>query len=127
MGIKQAKSTAWKYFSLYIRKRDSLCDSFRCCTCGEVKPFRLADAGHFIPGRSNSILFEETNCHAQCSACNRFKQGKWPEYYKFMLEKYGQIEIDRLIDLKSKIVKLKESDFREIAKKYKALSEGFSD
>jgi len=66
--IKQAsnpkKTTAWRNFARYIKLRDAINTTgdiyyARCITCGEVKPIEEMDAGHGIPGRMNSILFNE--------------------------------------------------------------------
>lgn len=113
------KEKAWSWFSKYIRKRDSLGDVFMCCSCGKVYPIKGAQAGHFIPGRNNAVLFEENGVHAQCYSCNMHKSGNWPGYYEFMLEEYGQIEIDRQLSQRNKIIKYTASDYQEIAMKYK--------
>ena len=69
----------------------------RCVTCGRQYPWRgnFLDAGHFVPGRRNSILFEETNVHPQCKGCNR-NSGEPLRYELYMRTRYGQDEIDRL-------------------------------
>lgn len=54
-GKKTASRTAIerldKIFSLYIRLRDSRAfgfKAFKCISCGQVKPFRMADCGHYF-------------------------------------------------------------------------------
>ena len=120
----KAKATAWMWFSRYIRARDCMAYSGtildgRCISCDKPVRFDEGDAGHFIPSRRDSILFEETNCHLQCRKCNRFEQGAWVEYESAMLLKYGPKEVDRLKSLKFTTVKLRESNYREIADKYR--------
>lgn len=68
---KTPKKKAWDAFSRYIRTRDCLKSTGdrnrgACVTCGRVFDFKKLQAGHFIPGRVNSILFDEQCVHAQC-------------------------------------------------------------
>lgn len=71
---KQARGRAWRAFSLFIRLRDSDNGLCECVTCGEVYPATGSgkmQAGHFIPQRAcPPLVFDERNCHAQCSRCN---------------------------------------------------------
>ena len=116
---QKAKEKAWKAFSLYIRHRDSLDGEIcMCCSCGRIYPLKKMQAGHFIPGRSNAVLFEENGVHAQCYGCNVGKGGNWPGYYEFMLAKYGETEILRQLSERNKIIQYKTSDYLEIAEKY---------
>lgn len=105
-SIKSLKAKAWKLFSEYIRRKDADANGIaKCVTCGHEEHWKQMQAGHFIPGRCNSILFEESGVHVQCARCN-YNEGNGPEYYPFMLKTYGQAEIDRLRALRHKTVKL---------------------
>lgn len=90
--IKTYKAGVWYEFSLYIRSRDSdnngICT---CCTCGKKMFWSGVEcqAGHFVPGRTNNILFDERIVHSQCSRCNEYLGGNHWEYRKFMKSKYG--------------------------------------
>lgn len=93
--VSSAKKKTWKVFSLYIRTRDCVAttghrEEGKCVTCKKVFPIKSLQAGHFIPGRHPSVLFDERNCHAQCMQCNVYKRGNMVAYYKVMLERYGQ-------------------------------------
>ena len=95
------KAKCWDLFSDVIRMRDCLQTMHRpdwgmCCTCGVIKHITDLQAGHFIPGRHNLILFDLRGCHAQCYRCNIPLKGNPRKYHKFMLEKYGQEVIDEL-------------------------------
>ena len=70
-----------------------------CCTCKRDYPIGKLQAGHFVPGRMDSILFEPTCVHSQCYRCNIKLGGNWVRYYRFMQKKYGQAQIDRLMEL----------------------------
>lgn len=124
--LTKAKEKAWKAFSRYIRRRDCLFENgFRtdyaaCCTCGKVDTWRSLQAGHFVPGRRNSTLFDEQNCHAQCTSCNMFKGGNLIPYFLFMEQKYGRDTINRLRAANNETVKYTADDYKRIETLYKA-------
>lgn len=132
LTVTKQKEKTWNAFSLFIRRRDCIIeDGFRsdyaaCCTCGIVLPWRNQQAGHFIPGRRNSILFDEKNCHAQCKACNVFKNGNAIAYFLFMEKQYGRKTINRLIKQSHEIVKYTIDDLKEIEALYKQKFNEFS-
>ncbi len=126
----RAKDRANEAFSRYIRTRDAIrttdtLEIVRCVTCGRIKPFKQTDCGHFVPGRSDSLLYDEHNAHGQCQACNRFKQGMWVEHEAAIREMYGDDEAERLksMKLKPSQERLTEQDFKEITKYYRAETE----
>ena len=91
----ELKEEVWGIFSEYIRKRDCLRTTGdinwgRCITCELPFPYKQGDAGHFIPGRHNSILFEETCVHFQCRRCNRFMGGEPLKYRRAIVRLYGE-------------------------------------
>jgi len=94
------KTTAWKWFSLYIRLRDSFEGGYvKCCTCSSVKHFKDdMSAGHyFTKGAYKRLEFDERNVHGQCNyACNRQKSGNLGVYTGYMIERYGADIFDRL-------------------------------
>ena len=123
-SLRQAKKTAWIMFSKYIRMRDCLktLNSTKyglCCTCGKMFKFEELQAGHFTSGRKLSTLFDEINVHAQCRACNIFKQGNKFEYAAFMIKRYGEDEILNLHTKDHVIKKYSVNDYLEIEQEYK--------
>jgi hypothetical protein len=100
-SLSAFKDDAWKAFSRLIRRRDCLIttltpDYGHCVTCGKMFPFEKLQAGHYIQGRKNGVLFNEANVHAQCVGCNMFKNGNLNRYVYFMQDVYGQDTIDYL-------------------------------
>lgn len=94
----------WPKFSEYIRLRGCIKTTGTiwkgaCRTCGRVYRFEKLQAGHFIPGRTRAILFDERCVHIQCYRCNRIIKEVWPAYYRFMQQEYGQEVIEELVDL----------------------------
>jgi len=104
---KQLKRKLWTTFSVYTRLKAANNKGFvKCVTCPTKRHWKDGmQAGHFIPGRHNGVLFEETNVHPQCVGCNIFLHGNLIKYYPFMLKTYGQKEINRLERLNKKIIK----------------------
>ncbi len=121
---RKLKKKVWTEFSKYIRLRDSDENGWcKCCTCDYREHWKNFQAGHFIAGRNNSILFEETCVHAQCRRCN-YNEGNGPEYFIFMENTYGRDEIDRLRALKHATVKFSVSELETMYEKFKELREG---
>ncbi len=128
-GLRYWKKKAWDEFSKYVRLRDAIKtthtkDRVVCCTCGVEYPafgVGCVQAGHFVPGRHNSLLFEEDGCHAQCFNCNMRLTGNWPEYMKFMLKEYGKETVDDLLALNSITIKYTSIEFEELRNKYKKI------
>ncbi len=112
--LTKAKKDLGKIFSMYIRMRDcfeatATLDNGICCTCNKLYTIKKLQAGHFIPGRMDSILFEPTCVHAQCYRCNMRRQGEWVKYYRFMQKKYGQAQIDYLMELSEQVRRIDET------------------
>jgi len=89
-----------------------------CCSCRRLFPFSEFDAGHFIPGRTNSILFIEELVHIQCRSCNQYKGGNSEGYEKYMLQKYSSREVEELKRLKYKYKKMLSYNYKEIVDCY---------
>ena len=131
-GVKYWKPKAWDQFSKYIRLRDALettgtTEYLRCCSCGKVIPaFESQDderdpaqAGHFVPGRTNSLLFDEQGVHGQCKRCNSFLNGNWVNYERFMLKKYGREITEKCKARKFETVKFSPAELEEKRDHYK--------
>ena len=96
-SVNQLKKKAWKLFSIYIRLRDTNARGFgRCFTCTQILFWKNGQAGHFIPGRFNSILFDERGVHLQCYRCNINLGGNTLPYLDHMLADYGKEVVDEL-------------------------------
>ena len=114
---QKLKEKAWKLFSQWIRRRDANKDGYvNCVTCGKLGFWEKdgIQAGHFISGRTLSILFDHRNCHPQCYSCNVGRGGSYVEYFIFMEEKYGREVIDELRRLKYQSRKYTIGDYKEL-------------
>lgn len=125
---QKAKQAAWDAFSLYIRTRDclrfrnSLTDGM-CVTCKRDYPLKQLQAGHFIQGRGNSVLFDERIVYSQCFSCNGNppfgKGGNYVEYFVFMEEEWGREKIEEFRALKHEPKIYKIHDFIAIEQEFK--------
>lgn len=125
-SLSAHKKKAWTAFSLFIRTRDCLktansLEQGSCVTCG--RPYPLSgvgglQAGHFIAGRGNSLLFDERNCHAQCYGCNMGRGGAYVEYFVFMEQNYGREVIEELRRKRHQAVKFTIIELDELASLY---------
>ena len=129
-GVKYWKAKAWKEFSIFIRRRDALAttgtkENVVCCSCGKTYPafgVGCAQAGHFVPGRANAILFDERGVNAQGYVCNVTLKGNWPGYMDFMLKKYGRGVVDELLHKNKEVLKYTPADLEDIYNHYKELN-----
>ena len=117
---KLAKKKADKYFSEYIRNRDTDHRQLgQCITCSEWKPKDKLDCGHFISRRFQATRYDERNANAQCLKCNRFENGNQYAHGKAIDKKYGKGTADELFNKSRMHCKRTKSDFERIAKEYK--------
>lgn len=128
--LSTVKNRVWALFSRYIRlKATDYRGLVECVTCGELMPYNQAQAGHFISGRNNAVLFDERLVHVQCRMCNIWLGGNYVAYTLFMLTKHTREEIEEFQALKHKTVKYSipdllamEEDLKEKLKAYEGHS-----
>lgn len=89
-SVAKLKKKADGFWSQYIRMRDSDPNGISpCISCGNRKPWKDMQNGHFISRGSSTLRFDEENCNAQCVGCNMFKQGNQYAYSIALDAKYG--------------------------------------
>ena len=123
LTVAKIKKELWPVFSKWIRTRDCLrttgCKAWGLCiTCGRRYHFKLLQAGHFIPGRHNSNLFNEKGCHAQCYHCNINLRGNTLEYRRQIIKLYGEGVDERLEEEARKIRKFTIAELLELKSYY---------
>lgn len=67
-----------------------------CVSCGKLDmKERDHQVGHFIKAELCNLMWRYNRkiLHPQCSACNLWKRGNYVEYRKWMIEKYGEVEV----------------------------------
>lgn len=112
-------SNADKWFSRFIRLRDSEAGYSRCCTCGTIKLTKSMDCGHYIKRQHKATRFNEINCQTQCKHCNNFEQGADIKFRKFLVDKYGEDKVILLESQKHKTSKLGKFEIEIISNEYK--------
>lgn len=124
--VSSLKKKAWTLFSLYIRLKYTDWRGWNACvTCGVVKHYKQMQAGHFIPGRRNLILFDERGVHPQCYRCNIELKSNPRKYQAFMERTYGLeviAELDRLEDMDKQFTPTELEDLiKDLKEKIKCL------
>jgi hypothetical protein len=127
VSISKLKKKAWEAFSKYIRIRDCLkttgsIEQGVCITCKKVYEIKHLQAGHFIPGRHNSILFDERGVNAQCMACNVYLKGNPIKYWRYMECTYGNDVIKELEQKDRQEKQFKPFELQAIYESYKDLT-----
>lgn len=76
--------------SLWIRLEESDDHGYCICfTCGRPFHYKEIDCGHFRSRSDSRTRWIRENTHAQCSDCNRYKQGNLDAYEDRLCEVYG--------------------------------------
>jgi hypothetical protein len=118
--ISKLKKELDKWFSLYIRLRESEEGLVQCFTCGKVSHYKSGmQNGHFQSRKHLATRWDEENCQVQCVGCNMFKAG---EQYKFSIaleSKYGEGTAEKLDLLSRTIMKVSRIDYEEKISYYK--------
>jgi hypothetical protein len=122
-SISKLKKELDKWFSLYIRIRDSHNGMVQCFTSNRVYHYKQIHAGHFMSRRHLATRWCEINVQPQSAADNLFGQG---EQYKFGLNldaKYGEGTSEELQYKARQTVKLSRLDYEEKISYYKVAVE----
>lgn len=117
---KEAKTKADKWFSRYIRLRDSDGNGYiRCCTTGARLHWKDAHCGHFQSRRYMATRYDEQNCAPQSPYANTYLAGMQYEFGKYIDWKYGAGTADQLVEKAKQSMKLSKTQLDEIADTYK--------
>ena len=120
--LKGIKRKADLIFSEYIRRLNSDSDGWCICiTCGDIKPWKQQQNGHYFPRNRLGTRFHEDNCHVQCTACNVFKRGNYTAYAAYMYRKYGSAKVEHLEHLSRQALKLTIADYQTMIAGWKQM------
>lgn len=70
----------------------------RCVTCGAYRMMNQLDGGHFIPRGCYPTRWNIDNVWPQCTFCNRYKNGAYIEYSKWVIDNLGKDKWNELLD-----------------------------
>ena len=80
-------------FKKYISKRDR----YRCCMTGEIRNVGISHMLGAAGSPNEAIAYNEMNVHVMSNRLHRqYHESNPLPYIRFMLEKYGQEELDKL-------------------------------
>lgn len=119
---------AWDEFARYIKVRDCLRTTGlpfvgACITCNRKYHIRYLEAGHCIPGRTNSKLFNQNLVNAQCHYCNFTKHGDRKKYEAVIIERHGAKWFEVACRRARKVVIDHNINWENRAKRYKRMYE----
>ena len=110
-----------KYFSLFIRHRDSDENGMiSCVSCGKKVYWKESHNCHFIKRAKRWYRWDENNCHAGCCACNKYNQEFHMRHYTiFMIDKLWEEKVRSMNDDDYKKQKIGTPEIREKLEYYK--------
>ena len=118
------KEKLWKYFSLYIRLRDT--DNkgmWKCISCWREYHYKTLQCWHFIPRYYHIRTYDEKINNANCYWCNCMKSWNYIEYEYWMIKKYWKKEVERLKNWRNELKNRKEYELEEMIEIYKNKSD----
>jgi len=120
MTVAKAKAKLDKIFSQFIRLRAVNDEGWgECFTCGRLRHYKSADAGHFMVRQKMPTRFHELNVQFQCKACNGFEGGAQYEFAKRLDELHGEGTADRLVRLSNETKRFSVHELEDLCKIYK--------
>ena len=118
---RKAKAKADKWFSEWIRLRDSDENGIATCiTSGRRIPWRQGDCGHYLSRAKEATRYDERNCHFQSKIHNQFQGGHFMEHGFRIEEKYGRGTCHALAQKAMLPCRRTTSDYQFLADTYKA-------
>lgn len=111
--LKAIKRKADQIFSEYIRQLHAdKSGRTICVTCGDIKPWKEHQCGHYFPRNRLGTRFHDDNSHPQCVGCNIFRKGNYTSYAAYMYNRYGKDKMEYMESLSRKTLKLSVSDYQ---------------
>lgn len=124
-SLPSLKKSCWKLLSEWIRRKDADEDGcVRCYTCNERMQWRDAHAGHFVPGRTGSVLLNPEVIRVQCPQCNIFRGGNYHAFTLRMLDEVGRARVDELLALRHRVKKWSRVELEALQADLRARLEG---
>ena len=123
LSVSKIKKKAWDMFSKWIRLKDADKDGYvTCYTCGKRSLWnRGMQAGHGIPGRNNSVLFDTDVVRVQCVGCNYFGHGQYKIFTNKLIEELGSERFSNILVADALPKKMTAVDYQAIYEAYRDL------
>lgn len=121
------KTTADKWFSLFIRLRDINNNGYgSCITCSKAIFWKEAHAGHFITREKLSTRYNESNVNLQCVSCNSYHSGEQAKHAIAIDLKFGQGCSSNLIALSTVKSTMDSYSYKLLADRYREKSKNLA-
>ena len=118
-SVSLLKEKLWKVFSLYIRRKNADDLGYvECATCLRTYLWTEMQAGHWLGGHHNSVMFNELNVHPQCYYCNITLKSNPQEYWLFMEKKHGRKVMEVLLKKNKELKQFKPYELNEMIEDY---------
>lgn len=112
---KQLKKKADELFSKYIRLKYSDFEGVASCyTCGDRRPWKELQNGHFVSRVHLSTRWDEENCRIQCYACNYLRRGHYDEFSRLLIKEKGVDILEELNRRKNTLKTMKRADYETL-------------
>jgi hypothetical protein len=119
--LPKLKKECWKLFSEWVRRKDAdETGTVECYTCRKPIHWKEAHAGHFVPGRTGSVLLNPAIVRPQCVQCNIFLCGNYSAYTLRMLDEVGREKVQEYLALKHVAKKWTRAELEGIRYHYRA-------
>ena len=117
---QQWKDKADKYFSEFIRLRDSDEQGMvTCVTCSHRGHWRQLQNGHWITRGHEATRFDELNCNTQCRGCN-YNGGQHLRHEAAIVRKHGAEAVQKLTDKARATCHRTALDYKFLAETYRS-------
>jgi hypothetical protein len=88
-------------FSQYVRLKNADKNGMvKCYTCGALRHYKCLDAGHYHDRKWMGIRWNVDNVRPQCYYCNKFRQGRGPDFRKNLIMEIGEERVEELFYLR---------------------------
>lgn len=94
-----------------------------CITCERRFHIVNLEAGHFISGRRNAVLFDVMCIYNQCGYCNRALHGCHKKYRKKMVKKHSEDWVLNRERRAERVIKNNQIDFTKLRSGIKRMTE----
>lgn len=116
--LSDLRKRARDLFQKWIRQRDA---KLPCISC-DKEVAQQFDGGHYLKAELyTGLIFDEDNCHKQCSYCNDYLKGNVIEYRKRLINRIGLCKVEDLEARadKSRVYKFSRLELLGIADTYR--------
>jgi hypothetical protein len=120
--LGKLKKQAWALLSRIVRYQAESPvgpHMIQCYTCGQWAPPKEMQAGHAIPGRTGSVLFDEEIIKPQCYRCNVALRGNYPLFTTRLIRERGLDWWEKKLLLTHQVRKWTRQELEELIEGYK--------